>query len=217
MERKVEERTADLGKVNRALKTLSECNQILVRSADESDLLHGICRVIVEVGCYRLAWIGYAQQDEKKTVKPVAQAGYEEGYLDTLNITWADTERGRGPTGTAIRSTKPAICKNMLTDPHFAPWRNEAIKQGYASSIVLPLVDNSQTFGALNIYATEPDAFDDEEVKLLTELANDLAFGIMSLRTRNERKRAVEALKESEQRFKAIFDNANDGILIADT
>ncbi len=217
LERRVEERTADLKKVNRALKTLSECNQILVRSADESDLLHGICRVIVEVGCYRLAWIGYAQQDKKRTVKPVAQAGYEEGYLDTLNITWADTERGRGPTGTAIRSAKPAICKNMLTDPHFAPWCNEAIKRGYASSIVLPLIDDGQTFGALNIYATEPDAFDAEEVKLLTELANDLAFGIMSLRTRDERKRAVEALKESEQRFKAIFDNAADGILLADT
>ena len=194
-----------LHRTMKALKTLSECNQILVRSADESDLLHGICRVIVEVGCYRLAWIGYAQQDEKRTVKPVAQAGYEEGYLDTLNITWADTERGRGPTGTAIRSAKPAICKNMLTDPHFAPWSNEAIKLGYASSIVLPLIDDGQTFGALNIYATEPDAFDDEEVKLLTELSNDLAYGIMALRTRAERKQAEEALKLNESRLEILL------------
>ncbi|MFA4917853.1 MAG: GAF domain-containing protein [Thermodesulfovibrionales bacterium] len=199
LEELVENRTAELKKVNRALKTLSECNQVLVRATEESDLLNSICRLIVEIGEYRLVWVGYAEQDEAKTVRPVAQAGYEEGYLDTLNISWADTERGRGPTGTAIRTGKLSICKNMLTDPHFVPWRSEAIKRGYASSIVLPLVDNFHTYGALNIYAAGLDAFDEEEVKLLTELANDFAYGIQALRTREERKRAEEALQYHEE------------------
>jgi len=207
----------ELRRVNRTLKTLSECNQVLVRTADEKSLLHEICRVIVEVSGYRLAWVGYAEQDEAKTVRPVAQAGYEEGYLDTLNITWADTERGRGPTGTAIRTGKPSICKNMLTDPHFVPWRAEAIKRGYASSIVLPLIDKDdkdQTFGALNIYAAEPDAFDDEEVKLLTELANDLAYGISALRTREEHRQAEEALQRSMERYQSTLDNMLEGCQI---
>ena len=186
-----------LWKVNRALKMLSECNHALVRAANEEDLLHDICQIIVEEGGYRLAWVGIAMQDEKKTVIPVAQAGYEDGYLENLNITWDDTERGRGPTGTAIRIKKPSIAKDILHDPKFAPWRAEAIKRGYASSIAIPLIDNDRALGALNIYAAEADAFNEEEVKLLAQLADDLSFGIMALRTRVERKRAVAALQKA--------------------
>ena len=130
-------------------------------------------------------------------MRPAAQTGFEEGYLETLNITWADTERGRGPTGTAIRSGKYCTAKNILTDPHFAPWREAAIQRGYASSVALPLIAEGQTLGALNIYAVEPDAFDADEVNLLTELADDLAFGIVALRTRAERERAEEALRQA--------------------
>ncbi|TEU11347.1 MAG: PAS domain S-box protein, partial [Anaerolineales bacterium] len=173
----------ELRKANRALRVLSECNQAVVRATEESDLLHQICRLIVEVGEYRLAWVGFAEQDKKKSVRPVAQTGFEEGYLETLNIIWADTERGRGPTGTAIRSGEYCTAKDIPTDPRFAPWREAAIQRGYASSVALPLIAEGQTFGALNIYAAEPDAFDADEVKLLTELADDLAYGVMALRT----------------------------------
>ena len=86
-----------------------------------------------------MVWIGYAEENKNKTVRPVAYSGFEEGYLKKLNITWADTERGRGPTGRTIRTGKPSMCKNMLTDPEFKPWRDEAIKRGYKSSLVLPL------------------------------------------------------------------------------
>jgi PAS domain S-box-containing protein len=186
-----------LWKVNRALKMLSECSHALVRAANEESLLHSICQIVVEEGGYRLAWVGIAITDEKKTVVPTAQAGYEEGYLESLNITWDDTERGRGPTGTAIRTRKPSIAKDILNDPNFAPWRAEATKRGYASSIALPLITNDRALGTLNIYAEETDAFNEEEVELLAQLADDLSFGMVSLRTREERKRAVEALQKT--------------------
>jgi PAS domain S-box-containing protein len=187
----------ELQRVNRALKVLSGCNQAMMRSSEEVKFLQEVCQIIVEEGEYRLAWVGFAEQDEKKTVRPVAQAGFEEGYLETTKITWADTERGRGPTGTAIRTGKPSICQNMLTDPKYIPWRVEASKRGYASSIALPLFTDDQIIGALNIYAVEPDAFDSEEVKLLLELGEDLAYGITTLRTRAERKQAEEALRQA--------------------
>jgi nitrate/nitrite-specific signal transduction histidine kinase len=177
----LDRRDQHLQKTNRALRTLSECNQALVRATDEPELLNAICRTLVEAGGYRLAWVGFAEQDEAQTVRPVAQAGYEADYLETVNITWADSERGRGPTGTAIRTGQPVVARDILTDPAFAPWREQALKRGYASSITLPLLANGQTLGALTIHAAEPDAFQAEEVKLLTELANDLAYGIETL------------------------------------
>ena len=187
----------ELHRVNRALKVLSGCNQAMMRSSEETKFLQEVCQIIVEEGAYRMAWVGFAEQDEKKSVRPVAQAGFEEGYLGTVKITWADTERGKGPTGTAIRTGKPSICQNMLTDPKYTPWRLEASKRGYASSIALPLITDDRIIGALNIYAVEPDAFDPEEVKLLGELGQDLAYGITALRTRAERKRAEEALRQA--------------------
>ncbi|MCD6282453.1 PAS domain S-box protein [bacterium] len=200
----------------RALRTISACNQAVIRATEESALLYEICQLIVDIGGYRLAWVGFAEQDEGKTVRPVAQAGYEEGYLETLNITWADTERGRGPTGTAIRTGEPTIVRDIQSDPAFAPWRDDATKRGYASSIALPLIFNGKTIGALSIYAARPDAFEEGEVKLLTELADDLAYGVVSLRVREERKRAVDALTESEERFKAISVSAQDAVITMD-
>ena len=133
-----------------------------------------------------MSWVGYAEHDNEKRVRPVAQAGYEDGYLETLNITWADSERGRGPTGTAVRTGEPSIGRNLLTDPNFEPWRAEALKRGYASSICLPLIADGQIFGALTMYAVDPDAFDMKEVELLKELADDIAYSISALRLRAE-------------------------------
>lgn len=197
-------------KAYRALKVLSECNHALVRAEAESGLLHEICRIIVEAGDYRLAWVGFVEVGEEKAVRPVAQAGYEHGYLEGLNITWADTERGRGPTGTAVRTGTPSIAKDIVNDPCFSPWRAEALKRGYASSIALPLIADERVLGALNIYATEPDAFDQEESRLLRELANNLAFGILALRTRVEREKTEEELRRSEARYRAIVEDQTE-------
>jgi light-regulated signal transduction histidine kinase (bacteriophytochrome) len=132
----------------------------------------------------------------------VAQAGFEEGYLEKADITWAETNRGRGPTGTAIRTGRPSVCKNILKDPQFAPWREEAANRGYASSIALPIRRGERVIGALNIYATEPDAFNEEEVQLLEDLAGDISYGLMALRNRFEREKAEEALVRSSNKIK---------------
>lgn len=194
----------------RALRTLSESNQALIHATDEVALLNRVCRLVTGIGGYRLAWVGFAEQDEAKTVRPVAQDGFEQGYLETLQITWADTERGRGPTGTAIRTGEPCRAHDILTDPNFALWRPEALKRGYASSLALPLQADGRVFGALNIYSTRPDAFDPEELKLLTELADDLAFGLTALRVRAQQRQAEAALRESEERLRLLGDNLPD-------
>jgi len=202
-----------LRKTSRALKTLSESNQMMVRVTEEAELLSEICRIVVDVGGYKAAWIGFAEDDERKTVRPVAQAGLAKGDLDAEAVTWADTELGRGPTGTAIRTDKICIAQDVLTDPEFAPWREEAIKHGYASVLALPLHVNNHVLGTLNIFASEPDAFEADELKLLMELSGDLSYGIGALRIRAEREKVQAALQDTEQLLSSVFDSIQDVLI----
>jgi PAS domain S-box-containing protein len=206
-----------LRKVTRALETLSDSNQALIRAKREDELLETIAQVIVQKGGYPLAWIGYKEQDEEKTVRPVAQAGDDKGYLETVRITWADTVLGLNPAGKAMRTGAPVIVQDILTDPSFPHWRDKAMKHGYAASIALPLNENHNTFGSLNIYGKEPGAFDPKEVDLLAELANDLAYGIRTLRTRAERDRLDAQLEETKILLETILDSIPDVIGVQDT
>ena len=205
-----------LRRLTRTLKALNNSNQALLHAADEAALLEQVCKIVTEDCGHAMVWIGFAEEDEGKSVRPVAHAGFEEGYLETLQITWADTERGRGLTGTAIRTGKPCSCRNMLTDHQFAPWRAEALKRGYASSLVLPLMADGRAFGAITIYASEADAFAEDEVKLLLELTADLAYGIGTLRARAARERAEKALRESEERLRMQMERMPIGCIVFD-
>ncbi len=209
-------RDMELRQLNRTLNALHDSSLAMMRAQNEFAYLAEICKIVVEDCGYSMVWIGYAEGDEAKTVRPVAHAGFEEGYLESLRLTWADTERGRGPTGTAIRTGKVGRCRNMLTDPEFEPWRSEAIKRGYASSIVFPLLDGSHAFGALNIYSQEPDSFSDDEVRLLSELANDLAYGISAIRLRLTHVEAEETLRRTSDYLENLFNYANAPIICWD-
>ncbi len=196
----------ELRKLNRALTALSNSNQAVLHANDESAFLQQVCRIICEDCGHAMVWIGFAENDENRMVRPVAYSGFEEGYLETLRITWAEGERGGGPTGVAIRTGQPSKCRNMLTDPTFLPWRAEAVKRGYASSLAVPLKAEGRVFGAITIYSREPDPFSEGEVNLLTELAADLAYGIDTLRIRAARAQAEQALRESEQQFREMAE-----------
>jgi diguanylate cyclase (GGDEF)-like protein len=183
---------AELRRVERARRTLSAVNRTLVRAADEPALLAEICRILVEEGGYRYAWVGYARDDDFRSVEVMAHVGVERDHLDGLRLTWSDGERGRSATGMAIRTGQPSIGRNILVDPDLLPWRDEALRRGYAAVSAFPLRVAGAVVGNLSIAATEADAFDAAEAELLGELAEDLAFGIETVRTR-ERSRAAEA------------------------
>ncbi len=184
---------AALRRMTRLYQTLSNANQALVRAQDEAHLLQNICRVIVETGGYRLVWVGLAEQDERRSVRPVAWAGDNDGYLELLDLTWGDDEHGRGPTGTAIRTATTVICRR-IADDHTFRIPDEALKRGFASLVALPLRVDRQVIGALNILAAMPDAFDDAEVRLLGELAEDLSYGLAALRTQSQREHTLKLL-----------------------
>ncbi len=203
-----------LRRSNRALKALSECNHNLIRATDELELMRDICRTFVEVGGYRLAWVGIAEHNNAKNIRPVAQWGDTTGYLNNLKVSWSENDiTGMGPTGTAIRTCLPVVVQNIETDPKWDMWRKEALKQGFLSSISLPLLNVGHAFGALVIFASERGSFDSEEVKLLEDLANNLSYGIATLQMNADRKKTEKEL----HLLASVIDQANEGIILLDS
>src|SRR5271165_1326916 len=202
-----------LRRLNRELRAISNCNQALLRATDEQSLLQEICRIVCEEAGYRMAWVAYAEHDEAKSVRPVAWTGAEQGYLATVGLTWADTERGRSLTGTAIRSGKTCCIQDFATDPRLAPWREDLLQRGFRSGIALPLKDEqANAFGCLTIHSAQPNAFTSEEIRLLEELAGDMAFGVVTLRSQAARKQAEQELTL----LSFAMDNVHEAALLVD-
>jgi diguanylate cyclase (GGDEF)-like protein/PAS domain S-box-containing protein len=165
-----------------------------MRATDERALLETVCRIIVETGSFRLAWVGYAEDDPQRRIRPVARVGHDLGYVETVAATWGEDPRGQGPSGAAIRLGRPAVVKDVLTDPAYSLWRDEAVRRGYGSVAGLPLVLGGRNLGVLTIYAAEPNVFDAQTVEPLTELAGNLAYGIGALRLRADQRRGEQRL-----------------------
>ncbi|WP_349279654.1 GAF domain-containing protein [Polaromonas hydrogenivorans] len=178
---------------HRALQMLSRSSIAINRIHDEAGLLAEVCRVAVEVGGYRMAWVGYANDDEDKKIRPVAHAGSELGYLDVITLYWRDDlPGGQGPAGRAIRTGRPQQVSDISKPGSQFHWTDAAVQRGYHSVLMLPLCSEKRSFGVLCLYAGQVQEFAPEEVNLLQELADNLAFGIVSLRTRLERSQARE-------------------------
>jgi diguanylate cyclase (GGDEF)-like protein/PAS domain S-box-containing protein len=199
-------------RLNRTLKVLSRCNETLVRATDEKALLHGVCDILVTLGGYLLAWVGFPRQDAAQTIEVAAHAGADGDYLRTLQLSWGDNEQGRGPTARAIREGEAVVSRQIGTDPRFPHLQAMIDDLDISAAISLPLRSGEERIGALTICAGDAEAFDQEEVKLLSELAEDLAYGIVSLRTAAARQQAEESLR---LRNRAIEASSN-GIMICD-
>lgn len=197
---------------NRALRTLSQCNQTIIREKDEKALMKEICMAIVEKGDYHMAWVGIAVDDESKTVLPVAYYGFVDGLFDHVNFSWGESPSGKGPIGTAIRTNQMVITHDIEKDPSY-PWRSKAIERNYQSSITFPIKVNSHNYGVLNIYSDEIDAFDEDEVTLLKELADDLSYAIIAIKTYEQKVKRENQLFESQQRLGQVVEKSPFGIV----
>ena len=206
-----------LARANSLLRARNLSNLALLRADDEMAYLHTACEIVVDVCGHFMMWIGYAGQGPERRVLPVAVAGLDQGYLDSVRITWGDDEYGRGPTGTAIRTGRPVTCPDMYNDPRFELWRDRAIKHGYRSSVALPLIAGGGTLGALTVYSAEAGAFSEEEVELLGRIASDLADGISVLRLRAAHARAEQASRESEAKLRLFIEHAPAALAMVDT
>ncbi len=184
---------AALKKVNRAYKTLSLCNQILVRSNDETALFQEVCRTLVATGEYPLVWVGMCSAgDAESPLTLAAQAGDDCLCLPKLFAN--DQDRPHGPALAGLRTGVPQIVHHRHDSPWHQTWHTAMLRQGYTRSIFLPISTEAQAFGVLAIATRSDDSFDAQEVNLLSELADDLAYGVRSLRTHREQERAESEL-----------------------
>jgi HD-GYP domain-containing protein (c-di-GMP phosphodiesterase class II) len=197
----------DLGAKVRELQMLSEMNSALLQAKTEEELLTEYCRIVVEVGGYRMAWVGFAEKRPQKRILPVAHYGHEDGYLKIINVTWADTERGQGPTGRCIRTGEIAVAKDLAVDPTAAPWREEALKRGYMSSIAIPFRHFEGEMACLTAYGVRASRWSDAERRLMDQVASALGFGINTLRTALSKAQYQESLSTSlEQTIEVIAE-----------
>lgn len=205
---------ASLRSLNRELRAISNCNQILMRAEDEQTLLNDICRIVCDEAGYRMAWVGYAEPDDAKSIRPVAWAGTENGHLEPEGLSWSATEAEENPCGTAIRSGESVCIQDFTTASPGAPWYSNALLRGYRSGVALPLKDeNAKVFGVFMICSVETNAITPAEIRLLDELAGDMAFGITALRTRAEHKRMEVLLVQREYEFRTLAENSPDVIV----
>src|SRR5262245_34740708 len=188
-------RDGRLARADRARKVMAECSHALVHASDERQLLREMCRIVVDSGGYIQAYVGLAQDDDDKSVAPIASAGFEEGYLEQAQRSWRADVRRPSVMGDVIASGERFLTRDIFADPKLARWAERARSRGYQSLICLPLLIEGRCVGGISIYAREADAFDRDEIGLLEMLAEDISYGIAALRGR-------AALRESEERFR---------------
>ncbi len=201
-----------LNRLVRALKAYSECHQSLIRATDEKQLMNDICRIFIEVGGYRMAWVGLAADDTERTITPVAGWGENREFVEIFKSTCMNRDLGNGPIKTAIKTGKPVVLQHQQKDVTCEVCRIRCLQQGFCSSIFLPLNNQTQTFAALMIYSSGTDTFDDEEVTLLTNLASDLSYGITALRVAAANREA----EQQRQLLASVIAQMRSGLYLLD-
>ena len=189
------------------LKTMSAMSQALLACRTVECAADLVCRVVANEIGFRMAWVGLADETTFD-VRPVAECGYEEGYLASVKVRWDETPEGMGPTGTAVRTGQPVIWSRILDDPRYAAWREAARLRGYRSSAAFPLLVEDKAIGALSVYWAGDD-FPEDETAILQRIASDAAQAI-------HRILLWERVARGKDEWEKTFDAIHDPIFIHD-
>ncbi len=205
----------EIQRLTRLYAALSQINQAIVMTPERAALYTKVCEVLVTFGGFKMAWIGRLDPATLK-VNPVGKWGDHSGYLDAIEITIENRPHGQGPAGTAIREGRTYLCNDSLNDPRTLPWRDEAKRADFRSSATFPISEDGAVCGALCVYSDEIGFFQDKEVALLEEAAGDVSFALDNFGREEARRKAEEALRESERFTRAVLDSLTAHIAVLD-
>jgi PAS domain S-box-containing protein len=204
-------------KVNRLYSFISQINQVIVRATNEEMLFKEACTIALEVGKFKMAWIGLIDSKTEK-VLPVMISGTDKGYFSDIKMisTNKDIPQGRGPVGVAIRGAKKVVCNDIENDPIMLTWKEEALSRGYQSLIALPLKKLGKVIGVFSFYASEKNFFDAEEIELLEKATDDVSFALEVFDKEVQNRKAEEAVFQSEKRYHTLTEVSPVGIFRTD-
>jgi len=201
--------------LNRLYGVLSATNSAIVRIHSKKELMDEICRIVVDNGGFVMAWAGFAEE-KSEVIRPICAHGHLDGYLEPIPISTRDIPRGRGPTGTAYRDKIISYINDIASDPRMEPWRDMALERGYRSNAAFPFAVGTRNAGVMTLYASEPGFFNDETLKLLDELSENISYALAALDYEEEKKESEEALMKSEEKYRRIVDTSHEGIWAMD-
>ena len=204
-----------LMRLTRLYSVLSHVGRAIVRIREAEPLFRDVCRITVEQGLLKMAWVGILDESTG-LVKPAAHWGTGEDYLDVMRVSTRDEPFGQGPTGSAIREGRHFVSNDIAGDARMLPWRKDALERGYRSSAAFPIRAGGRIIGSFNVYAAETDYFDDQIVELLNEVTANVGFALEGIGQETQRRRAEEALRESEERFRQMAENIQEVFWTAD-
>ena len=203
---------------------LAQVNQAMVHFQKRDELLREVCRIAVQFGRFRLAWIGLIEEAPARQLKPVAHAGHEEGYLKSIHVNVNPASAfSQGPIGQAILRNQVVASNDTDSSFQRSPWRSEMLKRGYRALAAVPFRLNGAVLGTLNLYVDAPCTFSEAELDLLKRIGNALSFALDCLEIEKSRRQAEAALQESEAQNRAfihaipdlVFMNRRDGEYLA--
>ena len=194
----------EIGRVNRLYAALSALNQVVVDVDSREELFREVCRIATERAGFKLAWIGWVDDDTRRVV-PVAWGGEKQDYLDEIEVCADDTPAGRGPTGTCIREDRVDVVPDFLSDPRTAPWHEAAAKREFRTAAALPIRFRGKVVGALTAYDNDPNVIQEREIALIDEAAAVISLALERLDQESLRKRAEEALDSNQANPARIF------------
>ena len=204
-----------LRKLNRTYALLSAVNRAIVRERNQQAIFESACRIAVDQGKFRMAWIGILDPESGR-VHLVAQAGATGEYLDALKNMLDQGEHRSNPTSSALSTGKYVVINDITHDPRIDAWREDALRMGYHSTAIFPLMVRSEARAILCLYAAEPDYFDRTELPLLSEMAADLSFALELAEREAQRSQAVKAKNEMSWRYYALVEQASDSFFVHD-
>lgn len=201
----------EIQRLNQLYNAHRQINQAIARVSGREEMLRRICAVLVEHGGFRLAWVGW-HDPATQQLDTIATAGAGGDYIRSLALFADKRPEGQGPTGRAFRNGRPYVCNDVAFDPIMEPWRGDLLAHGLPAMVALPLRQGGHSVGVINVFASRAGYFQERELELLTEAADDLSFALESYAREEERRRA-EARAHGERTFSDTMIDSMPGVL----
>jgi PAS domain S-box-containing protein len=200
-----------LARLNRLYQVLSGINETIVRVTDPQKLMEEVCRICTQLGMFRMA-AAFRCDTSSDFPELIAHAGEEDGYFSEIQLTLSVNDLSQGTIGTAIRTGSYNVCNDIAHDPRMEPWREPALRRGYRSTASFPILLSGDVHTLIVLFASEPDYFEEDELKLLVSVSEDVSFAVESIHKEELRKQAEAKLSEQA----TLLDKAQDAIIVRD-